>query len=644
MQKALTRKPLNRVGVITLSILLGGCAASSYLPIPKTKHQPSVQPVVVPQPESKVVVTTTALQDDQGATSPWHYIKLSRQASGVQHNDYLLDAIEGFLDLSQDATARTMLEGLQVETFNPVQQQRHLLLLARSHYLAGQYKRSEKILKRLAEKPGLDRGMTSNILLLRAKSQSALSNPEAALRFLVAREPFLQQHGEILHNQNTIWRVLSLIGVETLNQVHITSPLPTLSKWAELALLSQRTGWNTHLMQQQLETWQQLNPAHPASQILIPDLLANLGEVLTQYDTVAILLPLTSGFGAAAKAFFDGFSVMQTRDTNPLKPRVLVYDIGDRPELASFYYKAAIREGAQLVIGPLGKSAVDTLVQEQELHVPTMLLGNTDTIPQGKKNVFQFGLSPEEEAREVAKRAFADGHRIAAILHPEIDWGIRQVEAFTEQWLSLGGQIAESAAYSEQRSDHTQTIKLLLNVDESETRRRKLRQKLGVSLEFLARKRQDLDFIFLTARSDSGRLLKPQLNFYNASSIPVYSISQIYSGAGETVKDLDLDGIVFGDMPWMVIESGSSKFMRDNLPEANQYRGKSLDRLFALGLDTYQLLFRLEQMKNSPTLSFQGSTGRLKLRPDGVISRELEWSRFNQGKPVSVGWESALLE
>ena len=634
---------------VAVTGLLAGCSVSQYLPVPKSQPQPVSRPVTVqPKPvEPKApqsTATTTALEQDAVATSPWDYVKLARQENPLERVDHLLEAISGFLDLNQQATARTLLEGLETEPKTTTQQQRYMLLLARSHYLSKNYRRSESILKQLAEQSGLDRPTIAEILLLRAKAQSAMSQPEAALRLLVAREPFLDDELSILDNQNTIWRVLSLIPQKTLSQMHLTSPLVTVSKWAELALLNHHTGWNTHNLQQQLDNWRQLNPDHPASGSLIPDLLNNLGDVLTQYNTVALLLPLTSGFSAAAKAFFDGFSLMQTRDTNPIKPRVLVYDIGERPELAGFYYDAAIREGAQLVIGPLGKQAVDALVQETELQVPTLLLGNSDTIPQGKRNVFQFGLSPEEEAREVAKRAFSDGHRVATILHPKADWGIRQVEAFTEQWTALGGEIAESAIYVEQQSDHTQTIKLLLNIDESENRRRVLRRKLGVDLEFLPRKRQDVDFLFMVARANNGRLLKPQLNFHNASDIPVYSISQIYTAGADQVKDLDLDGVQFGDMPWLVVDSGSSQYIRENLPGANQYQGQTLDRLFALGLDTYQLLFRLEQMKRSPTLSFQGSTGRLRLRPDGVIARELEWVKFEQGVPVGVGWESALVE
>src|SRR5690606_41324184 len=38
-----------------------------------------------------------------------------------------------------------------------------------------------------------------------------------------------------------------------------------LAQWADLALVSQRYGWNYHELRLQLENWRQVNPSHPAS-------------------------------------------------------------------------------------------------------------------------------------------------------------------------------------------------------------------------------------------------------------------------------------------------------------------------------------------------------------------------------------------
>ncbi len=629
--------------IVKLAVVLAGIISLvACSVIPKPSRQSSVRPAQVVEPGATTpAAMATPLTQQQPATSPWDYIALSQKAAGAQKHAYLLDAIEGFLDLNQAATARTLLEQLENQPLTQNLFIRKQILLAQSFFLAQQYRKSEALLRPLSNAPGLEPKSAARLLLLRAQSLAALGNPESALRLLAGREPLLSTPDAQDENQDAIWRVLALLEPEHLETLRSDTGHPVLADWADLAILSQRFGWNPHGLKVQLEHWRQLHPAHPASNRLVPQTLHNLGNSITQYRKVALLLPLTSGFGSAAQAVYDGFAMMQEADSNPLKPQVVLYDTGDNAELVGFYYQAAVREGAELVVGPLGKIAVDSLVSGNDLSVPTLLLGNTDTVS-GRRDVFQFGLSPEDEAREVARKAFEDGHRIAAALYPETDWGRRQLGAFSEQWFALGGTLAESSVYIPERQDHAQTIKLMLNVDESESRHRALEQFTGESLEFVAKRREDLDFIFLIARSRQGRQIKPQISFHKGQGIPVYAISQIYSGDMDKVKDLDLDGVEFGDMPWLLLDSGVNRFIRENLPRGNSYQNQSLDRLFGLGMDIYQLLFRLEQMKTNPLLVFKGATGRLNLAADGKISRRLEWARFVEGKPRPIGWEAAV--
>ncbi len=619
--------------VVAAIVVLGGCQITPpQRPVPTPSPPPDTPPAGA---------TVTPLASGDSATSPWDYIALARGASGTERQDYLLDAIEGFLDLGQSATARTLIEQLAAESLAPPQAARNRIALARSYYQERQYARVESTLAPLTAQGGLDAETTASIMLLRARSLAAQGNPEGALSLLTAREPLLVDQAAIVENQETIWRMLGLLDGTRLAQLRADGSRQTLAQWADLALVSQRFGWNPHQMRQQLEQWRALYPSHPASRVLIPQTLARLGDNLAEYRKIALLLPMTSGFGAAAQALYDGFSMMYEADSNPRKPLVTLYDTGENAELVGFYYQAAVREGAELVIGPLGKMAVDALVAGTELTVPTLLLGNTDQALGLRRNVFQFGLSPEDEARQLANRAFAEGLRVAAVLYPRTDWGVRQHDAFAERWQALGGVVAESSVYQENGSDHSQAIKLMLNLDESEGRHRELERLVGQDLEFVPKRREDLDFVFMIARSDQGRLLKPQIDFHKGQDLPVYAISQVYGG-GDPVKDIDLASVVFGDMPWLLGGTGVHRAIRDQLPEGDRYRDQPLDRLFALGIDAYQLLFRLEAMKTNPQLEFPGTTGVLSLGPDGNIVRRLMWARFTEGGVEPLRFDTAL--
>src|SRR5690606_38026950 len=365
------------------------------------------------------------------------------------------------------------------------------------YFEEGQYDRVEAILRPLSGTPGLDASNAAAAMLLRARALAATGSAVDALNLLTAREPLLQDVAAVEDNQNIIWEVLAALDTAELTALRNDRSRLILAQWADLALASQRYGWNYHELRLQLETWRQVNPSHPASRVLIPNILAGLGSGMTEYRRVALLLPLSSGFGAAAQAVYDGFTMMYEADSNPRKPQVTLYDIGENAELVGFYYQAAVRDGAELVVGPLGKVAVDALVANTELTVPTLLLGNTDAGLAGRRNVFQFGLSPEDEAVQVARRAHALGYRVAAALYPETDWGRRQLEAFSSEWRNLGGTLAESAVYQAEADDHSRAIQLLLNLDESEGRHRRLEQLAGTTLEFVAKPRTDLDFIFM---------------------------------------------------------------------------------------------------------------------------------------------------
>src|SRR5690606_35832548 len=251
--------------------------------------------------------------------------------------------------LGQSATARTLLEQLEAEPLPAPLAARRENLLARSYFEEGQYDRVEAILRPLSGTPGLDASNAAAAMLLRARALAATGSAVDALNLLTAREPLLQDVAAVEDNQNIIWEVLAALDTAELTALRNDRSRLILAQWADLALASQRYGWNYHELRLQLETWRQVNPSHPASRVLIPNILAGLGSGMTEYRRVALLLPLSSGFGAAAQAVYDGFTMMYEADSNPRKPQVTLYDIGENAELVGFYYQAAVRDGAELV-------------------------------------------------------------------------------------------------------------------------------------------------------------------------------------------------------------------------------------------------------------------------------------------------------
>ena len=61
------------------------------------------------------------------------------------------------------------------------------------------------------------------------------------------------------------------------------------------------------------------------------------------------------------------------------------------------------------------------------------------------------------------------------------------------------------------------------------------------------------------------------------------------------------------------------------------HRHTPLDRLFALGIDAYALVYRTTGLRSNPDLSHHGATGVIRIDRSGRILRDISWARFKEG-------------
>jgi outer membrane PBP1 activator LpoA protein len=131
----------------------------------------------------------------------------------------------------------------------------------------------------------------------------------------------------------------------------------------------------------------------------------------------------------------------------------------------------------------------------------------------------------------------------------------------------------------------------------------------------------------VAARPEQARQIKPTLAFNFAKNIPMIATSQIYSGKPSKVKDRDLNSVVFCDIPWMLDNSPLKRKIHTLWPKSKG----GLDRLYALGIDAFQLYPRLGQIKVLKYSSIQGQTGQLTMDRHGQIVRSLPFAVFEKG-------------
>jgi uncharacterized protein len=481
------------------------------------------------------------------------------------------------------------------------------------------------------------------------RAAQAKATPQSAARLTLLRADALTLKGDLYasvearvdadqrladdqrpYNRQMIWTQLMLLPADELQSAQQQTRHNELKGWLELAGLYRDPLIDIDTQISQFDQWQSTWPGHPAAENLPGMIQALRQAVKDRPQSIAVLLPLNGPLASAAAAVRDGLLTAYYSALNqhyPV-PQILFYDSGSNDVIA--LYNQALDAGAELIIGPLDKEQVSALSTISSLPVPTLALNYVDmpdstTTP--PHNLYQFGLAPEDEARQAAEQAITEGARLAAILYPEGNWGARVAEAFREKFESLGGIVTAKSTFAQ---DATGATRALLDLGQSQARARALNRLTSLKVEFEPRRRQDIDLIFIVANADQARQLKPALNFNYASDLPVFAISQVYAGTPSAAVDSDLNGIRFIDLPWLFDQE--SPLHQDAASVWPNGHGR-YERLFAMGVDAYRLHARLSMLQSVPDSFLPGVTGQLSIDPQRKLVRQLQWAYFTHGKP-----------
>ncbi len=466
----------------------------------------------------------------------------------------------------------------------------------------------------------------NDFALLKADALVLAGMVAQSLQLRVSIEPALSGDDHI-YNQQMVWLLLLNLTQSDLQALAAESTGDLLG-WIELALLYRDPLDDMDAQTSKLSLWEDRWPGHPAAENP-PEMIEALRHALDQRPaTIAVLLPMSGPLATAGKTIANGMISVWflALEKQQQRPQIRFYDSGMYDVTA--LYDQAVSEGAELIIGPLDKSKVAQLAEYDHLSIPVLALNYVDE-QHMPENFFQFGLSPEDEARQVARRSWMEGAQLAAMLYPQTEWGQRMATTFAQSWESEGGLLTSEQAFAQNHSD---AVSMLLDIPKSRARARAMAQYFD-DLQFEPRRRKDLDFIFLAASPDQARQIKPALNFHYGSDIAIRATSHIYSGMPEPIRDIDLNSVQFVDIPWLLDQSTSLHLItQEAWPEGH---GRYA-RLFALGIDAYRLHARIGLMKQVPTMQLPGATGHLQLREDDRIVRELDWAVFRNGQPVRL--------
>jgi outer membrane PBP1 activator LpoA protein len=430
-------------------------------------------------------------------------------------------------------------------------------------------------------------------------------------------------------NNIKIWAALSSLSNTELDRQQ--SDNQTIKSWIDLAKVMRSGQQNISQLENDILDWGTRHPGHLVSQTFLDELISNYQNETVNIKHIAVLLPMQGDLSTISATIKNGLlSAFYNDSDSSIKPVINFYDTSNKDITFYQLYQQALDDGATNIIGPLDKTVISQLAQQNELEVPVLTLNYAENPLNNTENLFQFGLAPEDEARQVAELAIRQNKMRAAVFYPDSDWGNRLNTVFTEHYESLGGKVLTTANYATNTNDYRRPIRQLLNLDQSDIRHRKVDDTIGEKTQFIPYRREDIDMIFLAATHRSARSIMPAFKFHHAGDLPVYSTSHVYTGKVNRELDRDLNGLVFCDMPWVLQnDSALSKVFTSNWPQQ-----ENCTRLFALGIDAYHLVYNLDYLENKEYAYYDGQTGNIQLDDNNRITRKLLWAKFENGLPV----------
>ncbi len=430
-------------------------------------------------------------------------------------------------------------------------------------------------------------------------------------------------------NNRKIWAALSNLPNTQLNKQ--SSNNATILGWLDLAKVMRSGQQQISQLENELLDWGTRHPAHPVNNSFLIELINNYQSILSDKKQIAILLPLEGKLSKVTDTIKNGILSAYYNDANlPTKPVIRFYDSSNEKLSFQQIMQQAIDDGATNIVGPVDKTIISQLTQQRELDIPVLTLNYSENSLNNTYNLFQFGLSPEDEARQVAELAIHQNKMRAAVFYPDSEWGQRLNNAFTAHFQLLGGKVLSAKNYATTTNDYSRSIRTLLNLDQSDIRRRKVENTISTKAQSESYRRQDIDMIFLAATHQSARGIMPAFKFHHAGDLPVYSTSHVYTGKVNYDLDRDLNGLIYCDLPW-VLQNNSPLLntFNQNWPQQQNYT-----RLFALGVDAYHLVYNLDYLQNRDYAVYDGQTGNIRLDENNRVTRKLLWAKFINGRPV----------
>lgn len=615
---------------LSASLLLGGCGST-----PQSTRAPVTAPVKQqPVQDDKTEQTLTPEVMIANARDSW-------QETGDQavRNRYLLDAAEAWLAEGNAAKASQVVYMLRDQIDDPAQLNRFNLLLVE---LYGNDSRvgSTQRLELLQSVTTSDTNLQQRKFALMAVEYARLG------QWLAAANALLLSDEAAPENVAQAWQ---WVNQASASQLKGSAKYSTLAAYVSLRQLILEHGFEPERLRQQLTQYQRVFRSHPLVTHW-PDNLSNLDNLgQTSRANIVVMLPLSGRLQVTGMAIKEGILAAYFNDSSTMNATVLPQLHFVDTNETSVDDLADAATGADWIIGPLLKENVDALLPKLSQQHRILTLNRPEVASPGlaasaseqqteelsparfSAQVY-YALAPEDEAAQLAERVFAQGRRSPILVASENTLHQRMQDAFLTRWQQLTSSLAASqhsaptlVTYSDNNTLREGILEAL-DVAQSKERIKEIQSFADVEVYNLARNRRDIDAVVVFTSPEQTELVNPvieaSISPFGGVTVPVFATSRSIDYAQSRNQWRDLENLHFLDMPW-VLPDNPAIALAEQTEALWPQRPTPLQRLFAFGVDAYNLLPRLNSMAWLPQLEYQGLTGALSINENNEIVRSL---------------------
>ena len=456
--------------------------------------------------------------------------------------------------------------------------------------------KSEPTVNQTQASPGEDRQNLSLAKIQKLRADAAIQARWAdyllystALWHKQAHKPTIQAQIE-----EQAWAIVNSLPSQKI-QTLANDSNPDIQAWGSLhkAFASSKYEFNTELLN--LKTFE-------SDAIYQKHLLAKL---IAQKPTpkainqIAVLLPLEGKYRVVGNQIRSG--IMKAFFASEQNVTLKFYDTSELENVEATYNRAK-EEGADRIIGPLRKEAIQQIAS---FHDDKMLVLNTVN----NSAITQFSFKSANQSQQMLQRFTHSGFKRIGILTNDNKHSLASATEL-QQTLLRYKDSAVLSVYPDENPKLRDALGNLIHENLSKERQNNLRWLIGEKLEFFPRTRADLDAIVIFDNAHRMAVFRPQFDFFELDT-PLYGDTELTPNSFQTIpENRDLNRVSFLTYPAVLNPV--------DLTSAFE----------AFGWDSFQVTMQLENLQSGACLT-SAKTGILSL--DGnQIKQQLIWVKYDK--------------